>query len=970
MDLLERLDPAYKTPAIEVRDFSGLSLKSDSPNQPAGVWQVLSNWDLYVPGSIRKVLPFLQFGTATANKILQFCSYWAEPNDPNGPTLRVIGLGDDYHLYDLTTGVSLVDVSSFFSGVPVTVPFMEVLPIYFVPFNPVSWFPTTAFALHDFVLKYDTTDGNLYVFAVTTAGTSGAHEPVWTHGTPVTDGSVVWTSQGIPNSNRFQENAIIITMPGGQVVMIIEYRYDPTNNGETRKFFAQQVGIPNPTTPFEIGGLTLTPNLNGYIPTAGRVLAYTFYDPNTLHESSPAPFAGKTKITEVDNSNTIATIPGSILPPLFVAPSQTITESYQSYYVSLPVTQAQAALNLGYESMYVYATKDGGSIFYRLTEIFDDSGNLISNSDGSVSIARVLALSTAKSWTDYTPLPTPQSMEPSVRFYEGGGPINLVPDPTNFGPSSWVVKAGSALIIVPGDAPDGNAAVEQIGTGSGQPTQILQSITVPVQNGKNYFFQGYLDATAANSGTFEWRIVSGDGTVVYLTVPQTNGIAGIVTGTFLKPADSHSQIRVQIRSVSGNINSGEPVIWADPLMVLGTVAPSVLPFYPTPDSSLTIPAPATLSQGPPPSKALSLAIFQGALFVLEYGTFRAWYSNVGDFQSFTNDSFAVPDSSTAGEPVLELVKGFDRIIIGKLTNISQIAGSDQTNFEPAPIDPQHGVMAARSSISDGSALIVFLNVGIAIVGLAMAVPRPDTVALGFRPEHLIGDIIKPYTDNINPNTLRSVSAFEPCPAIDNTRNIYLYANYQAAGNANYSDNMLMGTLTHKGPSIWSVLNGLPAGAITIREVQLYHPTSGQLISGVLMSGSDKKMYLLFGGTENGTLQAIGTTWPLPDLSQLPPELRDTIKTFREIWIEGEQLNTIKVEWSVDEGNTWLSNAGQPYAQPIVGGIGARVQIGTNGRQIQFRFTTGGDGKVPTATPKVSYFKVYYDIMSQASGGDY
>ena len=50
MDQLARLDPNQKTPAIEVKDFSGLSLKADSFNQLSGVWQELENFDLYIPG--------------------------------------------------------------------------------------------------------------------------------------------------------------------------------------------------------------------------------------------------------------------------------------------------------------------------------------------------------------------------------------------------------------------------------------------------------------------------------------------------------------------------------------------------------------------------------------------------------------------------------------------------------------------------------------------------------------------------------------------------------------------------------------------------------------------------------------------------------------------------------------------------------------------------------------------------------
>ena len=427
-------------------------------------------------------------------------------------------------MFDLTTGELIADLGTIYGSLT-TLPFMEVLPTFLVPFTSRSWFGTTAFALNDFVLKYNATDGILYVFAVTTAGVSGANEPTWITFGPITDGSVIWNVQGVPDSERFQENAIIVSVPNKPSMMVVQFRFDPTNDSEVPSYFVQQVGFLNPTSPIQIGGFVLTPNLDGYFPQTGRAFAYTWNDANTLHEVSPSPLAGQTKITEVDSSNAIVTIVGSILQPLVnPATGNKITlTSYQQYYLSLPLAQAIAALAAGYESIFFYATTDGGSTFFRITELFDPVGNSISNSDGSVAISVLIALQATYGWQDYTPLPTPQSLQNSIRVYEGGGPVNLVPDPENFGPDSWVVKSGTLLEIIPGDSPDGNAAVEQVGTGSPQPTQLLETIPIPAQNGKQYYFQGYLDASQATAGTFEWRIVSGDGTHVYLTLIQGNG---------------------------------------------------------------------------------------------------------------------------------------------------------------------------------------------------------------------------------------------------------------------------------------------------------------------------------------------------------------------------------------------------------------------------------------------------------------
>ena len=237
MDQLARLDPNQKTPAIEVKDFSGLSLKADSSNQLSGVWQELENFDLYIPGSIRKVLPAIKFSSQSfPNRIYQFTSYWAEPNRPNGPTLRVIGMDQTSKMFDLTTGELIADLGTIYGSLT-TLPFMEVLPTFLVPFTSRSWFGTTAFALNDFVLKYNATDGILYVFAVTTAGVSGANEPTWITFGPITDGSVIWNVQGVPDSERFQENAIIVSVPNKPSMMVVQFRFDPTNDSEAPSYF-------------------------------------------------------------------------------------------------------------------------------------------------------------------------------------------------------------------------------------------------------------------------------------------------------------------------------------------------------------------------------------------------------------------------------------------------------------------------------------------------------------------------------------------------------------------------------------------------------------------------------------------------------------------------------------------------------------------------------------------------------------
>jgi len=131
------------------------------------------------------------------------------------------------------------------------------------------------------------------------------------------------------------------------------------------------------------------------------------------------------------------------------------------------------------------------------------------------------------------------------------------------------------------------------------------------------------------------------------------------------------------------------------------------------------------------------------------------------------------------------------------------------------------------------------------------------------------------------------------------------------------------------------------------------------------------IWILFNGTENGSLAAMAQTWPLPDLTQRPTELRNTIMVFRDVWIEGEQLPLFKISWSVDYGNTWstptpIQLTPQPQAGP---NAGALVKIGATGRQIQFRFTAGGTLTSVTPTLLLSYLKVNPDIEGEAQGGN-
>src|ERR1700689_2373882 len=103
--LTQRVKAQQEIPMIEVKGFSGLSLKLDATNQPASVWQELDNCDLYVSGSIRKVLPPKLISSPGVN-ILDFVDWYTQPNRAVGPFIRTVGLslsGSTVSVYDLAT---------------------------------------------------------------------------------------------------------------------------------------------------------------------------------------------------------------------------------------------------------------------------------------------------------------------------------------------------------------------------------------------------------------------------------------------------------------------------------------------------------------------------------------------------------------------------------------------------------------------------------------------------------------------------------------------------------------------------------------------------------------------------------------------------------------------------------------------------------------------------------------------------
>lgn len=989
-------------PEIEVKAFSGLSLKLDQPNQPNNVFKQLQNCDLYIPGSIRKVRPPTVYGQQIFGvTYIGFINYWAQPNKASGPINRVLAITSNGLLVDLNTGTLYANFSSLVTTPIQVIPYMEVFPLFFNPFNVVTWAPGLPVNTTQCVMKYGSYDGQFYIYSPQANGTTGSVEPAWMPlGSTNTDGSVTWVNQGIVNSERFQENALVFTIPGYPPFFFVEYQYNPNSTTETPSYWFRPVGIFQPDVPIECIPVTIAPNLDGYSPVAGRGFVYTLYDPHTFHESSPSPFAGPTLINNITGGVSVKqTVPGALLPPLPTGTGNSPYLSYQSYYLAIPqyiVSQAQAA---NYAAIFFYATKDGGSTFYRIPTLLDNNGNVISSSDGSVPVATLLTLQAVNGWEDLFPLQTSMFLQNSCRVYEGSGQINLAPDPVNLGPQSWTQANAEDIFVIPGDGqppvpPLSSPSISQIYAaaeieGQGDPTTAMKKSTlrsnkIQVSPGNSYWFSAFIDTTVLDGGTLpspggtnkvpagatvgaEWDIIAGDFSNQnnpYLQLIGQPDFQGFLAGTFT-PAHPNVRIRMYVNHLVTEF-IGDIVSWSTPFLYPGTGPPPIPTNYPTPDEALIVPAPAALSQQPPPT-FIQMTMYAGCIFGIEEGTFRIWYSNVGDFQSFGINNY-LPLSDSAGVPVLELKKAYNSLLIGKQASLSGVTGTAPP-FAQATIDPDHGVQTVRATIGFGSGFITLFSTGLTMVTLGSQLLTTEaavsSVATGFMPEHVIGDPIKPYTDNIQVAGLRSPLINTPCPATDTARNFFLFSFLYSPAN---TEKLVIANMAHQGPSPWSELvpplppqieGQGPTAVTTMREI--IDPATGDIL--VLAAGLGPQINLvqgvwaLFNGSQDGTLTAIAETWPLPDLTQLPVPFRDTIKIFHELWVEGEDIQNWTYQWSTDLGET--------YSAPMP--MRVRNKIGVNGRQISFKFTHAVPAASPTLDPMISYMKITYSERRQASG---
>jgi hypothetical protein len=175
---------------------------------------------------------------------------------------------------------------------------------------------------------------------------------------------------------------------------------------------------------------------------------------------------------------------------------------------------------------------------------------------------------------------------------------------------------------------------------------------------------------------------------------------------------------------------------------------------------------------------------------------------------------------------------------------------------------------------------------------------------------------------------------------------------------------------------FSLLTALPdppsTEIITLREVQAPAGGSGAWAKAgdgnatMMALTDDAKSWILFNGTQDGSIIATAITQPLPTPADLPPELWNSNKTFRAIWFEGEDLGNFQIFIATDRqlnpDGTFSSFPWGPFSiinnKVNLGGIPAAKRIG-----IKLVHAAASDAGV---TPLITYINIDYDIMAEAN----
>lgn len=314
-----------------------------------------------------------------------------------------------------------------------------------------------------------------------------------------------------------------------------------------------------------------------------------------------------------------------------------------------------------------------------------------------------------------------------------------------------------------------------------------------------------------------------------------------------------------------------------------------IPKRPNPDAVLVNPpggAPAIDSHNPPPV-AVWGAVYQSRYWLVKADLKTLVFSAIGDFQSFDVDNFFTFSKDILDE-ITAIIALADRMIVNGKNTARQITGSDFTNFVEVPVDMRRGALGRRAACNDGDKMYVLTSESIARLSFAEGGPP------------FIGDHIKPLTDSIDPASYQSIIDMD----INAKRGI-LYFAIKVAG-AVYNDQIILADLSRDSP--FSVIKGLPTEVITVRDLEFSDGSTDLVFSGA--DGFTYRLYDNVGGS--GSLVAVAETQQLP--------LVDTSiwKTFQDIWTTVTDRQNWLAAFSVDGGQTF--SADRPLFQKLPIGL--------------------------------------------------
>lgn len=265
------------TPSVVFDEFGGLEIQPDVLSRPFNSWRRIENCDLFVPGSIRKVVGPQLFSGPFPRGIIEMFNYRRSAAEP----VLMLGIGLDGNLYDLVTQANLASL-----GV-VSQPW-------------VGLFPGT------------TTAGLAIQYLISTIGGNGL--------------PVKW------------EPVLGVT----------------------------PIGVSPPVNGITVTTTVSATNSNAYLMQVGIQYLWTYFNPITLHESSPSPVPMTAIITPTVNT------PAPATPYLT--------------QVALAIPTVAPTQGSGYTRIRVYRTQDGGATFFLLPAAYNSSGVDLSDANLSVLI--------------------------------------------------------------------------------------------------------------------------------------------------------------------------------------------------------------------------------------------------------------------------------------------------------------------------------------------------------------------------------------------------------------------------------------------------------------------------------------------------------------------------------------------------------------------------------------------------------